>query len=361
MKRILVICVGALLGAFAAPAEAFELKGEPRVAFIYAASAQDGGWNEAFENSRLRLEEELGLEIAHTESVPEEATAIRSAIDLYVDRGYNIIVGTGYGYSDGILDAANAYPDVAFLNGAGITNAANLESFYVRTYQGWYLAGMIAGGMTEGGKLGMLAGFPIGLVNWDINAFIRGARAVNSDVEVIAAFTNSWWDPVKEGQIAEAMLAEGADVIATDLSAASALNAAEVQGKHSVGFQLDMSKHAPNGHLVSVVFRWEKFLAPTIGRIADGSWEPSEWGAFAGMELGVVDLAGIHADVPQDLLDQVEETRKAMAAGTFSPFDGPVHKQDGSVAVAAGESISDEALWGMDYFVEGAIGVMPTE
>lgn len=359
MKTLLVVCICALLGGLTGPAAAFQLKGDPKVAFIYAASAQDGGWNEAFENSRRLLEDELGLEIARTESIPEEATAIRGAIDLYVERGYNIIVGTGYGYSDGILEAAKEYPDVAFLNAAGITNAANLESFYARTYQGWYLAGMIAGSMAGAGKMGMLAGFPIGLVNWDVNAFIRGARAVNADAEVIAAFTNSWWDPVKEGQIAEAMLSEGAGVIATDLSAASALNAAEVQGKYSVGFQLDMSSHAPKGHLVSVVFRWEKFLAHTIRKIVDGRWEPSEWGAFIGMDLGVVDLAGIHPDVPKAVLDRVAETRAAMAAGTFSPFDGPVYRQDGSTVVAAGETISDEALWEMDYFVQGAIGTMP--
>ena len=97
MKKLLVVCICAV---FAGSAAAFQLKGDPKVAFIYAASAQDGGWNEAFENSRRLLEKELGLEIARTESIPEEATAIRGAIDLYVDRGYNIIVGTGYGYSD---------------------------------------------------------------------------------------------------------------------------------------------------------------------------------------------------------------------------------------------------------------------
>ena len=362
MKRLLAVLGFVLVAINAMGAQAFELKGEPKIAFIYAASAQDGGWNEAFEAARMNLEKSLGMQIAFSESIPEEATAIRNAIDLYVQRGFNIIVGTGYGYSDGILLAANDHPDVAFLNAAGITNnSTNLESFYARTYEGWYLAGLIAGSMTSTAKLGMLAGFPIGLVNWDINAFIRGVRQSNSDAEVIGTFTNSWWDPVKEGQIAEAMIQEGADVIATDLSAASVLNAAEETGNYSVGFQLDMSKHAPSGHLVSVVFTWDQFLEPTIRSIIDGNWEPSEWGAFPGMDFGVVDLAGIHADVPQSTLDRIAETRAMMADGSFSPFDGPVLKQDGSVAVPEGERISDEALWAMNYFVEGAIGTMPTQ
>ena len=136
----------ALVAINAMGAQAFELKGEPKIAFIYAASVQDGGWNEAFDAARTKLEESLGAPIAFSESIPEEATAIRDAIDLYVERGFNIIVGTAYGYSDGILQAADDHPDVAFLNAAGITNnGTNLESFYARTYEGWYLAGLIAG------------------------------------------------------------------------------------------------------------------------------------------------------------------------------------------------------------------------
>ena len=195
--------------AFVGTADAFELKGDPRVAFIYAAPAQDGGWNEAFDNSRKILEQELDMKIAATESIPEEATAIRGAIDLYIDRGFNIIVGTGYGYSDGILEAAKDYPDVAFLNGAGITNSANLESFYARTYQGWYLAGMAAGAMTRTKKLGMLAGFPIGLVNWDINAFVRGAQAIDSDIEVIARIHELLVGPRQRGADCRGDASEG--------------------------------------------------------------------------------------------------------------------------------------------------------
>ena len=63
------------------------------------------------------------LKIAVVESVPEEATALKNAVDLFVSRGFNVIVGTGYGYSEGILEAAKLHPDVAFVNASGATNA----------------------------------------------------------------------------------------------------------------------------------------------------------------------------------------------------------------------------------------------
>lgn len=349
----------ALLAGAATSAWSFELKGEPKVAFIYAAAAQDGGWNEAIDAGRAAVEKELGLTVAVAENVPEDATKLRAAIDLFVKRGFNVIVGTTYGYSDPIAEAAKAYPDVAFLNASGTTNGPNLESFYARTYQAWYLAGIAAGSVTESKKLGMVAGFPVGVVNWDANAFILGARSVDPANQTVVVYTNSWWDPVKEGQVAEAILDQNADVIATDLSSTAPLAAAERRGAASIGYQLDMAAAAPKGILTSVVFHWDRYLVPTIKAITDGSWTPQEYGAFEGIDKGVIGLAPFGPRVPDSAKAKIEEVKAKMVAGEFDVFAGPIEKQDGSVAVPAGETISDEALWSMDYFVKGAIGTMP--
>lgn len=348
-----------LLAGTATSAWSFELKAEPKVAFIYAAAAKDGGWNEAIDAGRAAVEKDLGLTVAVAENVPEDATKLRAAIDLFVKRGFNIIVGTTYGYSEPIAEAAKAYPDVAFLNASGTTNGANLESFYARTYQAWYLAGIAAGSVTESKKLGMVAGFPVGVVNWDANAFILGARSVDPSIETVVVYTNSWWDPVKEGQVAEAILDQNADVIATDLSSTAPLAAAERRGASSVGYQLDMSHAAPEGILTSVVFHWDRYLVPTIKSITDGTWTPQEYGAFEGIDKGVIGLAPFGKRVPDAAKAKIEEVQAKMVAGEFDPFSGPIEKQDGSVAVPAGEKVSDEALWSMDYFVKGAIGTMP--
>jgi len=358
-RRVLLSTVALALAApLAAPASAMDIEGEPKIAFIYAATARDGGWNEALDNARLAVEEELGLDISVAESIPEEATALNNAVDLFVGRGFNVIVGTGYGYSEGIKEAAARYPDVAFMNASGSTNADNLEGFYVRTYEAWYLAGMAAAGVSESGTVGILGGYPVGVVNWDVNAFALGAQAIDPDIETIVVYTNSWWDPVKEGEVAKAMLDQGADVIANNLSSAAPFIAAEEAGAYSIGFQLDMSQHAPNGHLTSVMFNWDKYLLPTLAALKDGTWEPSEWGAFPAMADGVVSLSPLHPDIPEDVVARIEQTRAAILAGEFSPFDGPVVAQDGTEVVAAGARLDDGGLWGMEFLVEGTIGTL---
>jgi len=364
MTRYMTGCLAVLmlaLGVGVGPAAKAQVKieGDPKVAFIYVSPANDGGWSTSHERARQAVEAATGFPTAYTESVVEETSAVRQAIDAYVNRGFNIIVGSSFGFGDGFLEAAKDYPNVAMMNAAGVTEAPNLESFYPRTYQGWYLAGMVAGAVSTSGKIGMVAGFPVPVVNWDINGFARGAQAVKPDIEVIATFANTWYDPVKEAQAAAAMLEQGADVIATNLSAAIVLEA-ENKGKYSIGFQNDMSPAAPKGHLTAVVFNWENYLTPTIQTMVKGEWK-SAGNAFVGIETGIVDLAPFNAVVPKDVQDNVLAAKQAMIDGKMTPFDGPVYRQDGTVAVEAGRAITDDELWSMQYLVKGTIGSMPAQ
>jgi simple sugar transport system substrate-binding protein len=46
---------------------------------------------------------------------------------------------------------------------------------------------------------------------------------------------------------------------------------------------------------------------------------------------------------------------KQMADGSLHAFTGPVVDQDGKTRVAAGETMSDGDLSGMDYYVQGVV------
>ena len=337
---------------------AVTLEGDPKVAFIYFSPKNDGGWTESHERGRLKTAEALGIDPAYVENVGETTEAVREVVDLYLDRGYNIIIATSYGFGDGMLEMAKENPNIAFMNAAGETAADNLETFYARTYQAWYLAGMAAGGVSKTNKIGIVAGFPVSIVNWDINAFARGARSINPDIEVIATFANTWYDPVKEKQTAEAMIEQGADVVACNMSSTAIVVAAEAAGAYSVGFQNDMSAAGPNGHLTSVVFNWEAYYIPAIKRMSAGNWT-SRGLPLAGLEIGLADITPLNKAIPVNVRAKIEEVRQQISNGTFSPYTGPVKKQNGETVVAAGEVMSDDALWGMNYFVEGIIGTMP--
>ena len=145
----------------AAPAAAKEVK----VGFVYVGPVGDGGWSFAHDNGRkdmiVNLEKE-GIKVTTTqvESVKEGADAERVIRDL-VAKGNQIIFTTSFGYMDQTLKVAKASPTVKFYHATGFKNAANMGTYEGRTYEGAYLAGVMAGKMTKSNVLGFVASVQI--------------------------------------------------------------------------------------------------------------------------------------------------------------------------------------------------------
>lgn len=356
-RKRLGLAVGALALAAAAATgahAAFELQGEPKIAFIYFNVKNDGGWVQALEEARVKVEQELDTTIPTVESVREVASEIRPAVERFIQRGYNIINGSAFGYSDTFKELAAEYPNVAFLNPAGTTNAENLQSYYGRTYESQYLCGMVAGATTKSNQLGFVAANPLGLVNWTINAWTLGAQKVNPEVSVTVIFTGSWYDPVKERAATEALIERGVDVIGQHVDTPAPQVVAEEKGVHGTGHHRDMREFAPKGTLCSSVWVWDRFLVPTIRTIAAGEWETNPYGAFLGIKDGGTDIACCNEAVPQEVVDMVMAERQAIIDGKHV-FAGPIYDRDGKLRIAEGAVPSDGDLWGMDWYVKGVI------
>lgn len=355
MKNTLAHALGvaAIVAAGATGAHAFELDGEPSPAMIIFGPVNDGGWSQAFNETRQNMEETLGTRIPFVESVPENAAAIRPAVELFIDRGANIIIGSAFGYSDTFAELAAEYPNVAFLNGAGTTNGENLQSFYGRTYQSQYLCGMVAGGISESGNLGFVAANPFGLVNWTVNAYLMGARMVNPDATLTVVFTGAWNDPVKERAAAEALIEQGIDVIGQHVDTPTPQLVAAEKGVFSTGHHRDLSEFSAATQCSSV-WVWDKFLTPQVEQIAAGTWEPAPFGAFVSIANGGTDIACCGDAVSEELEAMVMAERQALIDGK-QIYAGPLSDADGNMRVAEGEVLGDADLWGMDWFVEGVI------
>jgi simple sugar transport system substrate-binding protein len=67
----------------------------------------------------------------------------------------------------------------------------------------------------------------------------------------------------------------------------------------------------------------------------------------------MVEMSPYSAKLPAEVVAAAEEVRKAIVDGTLHPFAGPINDQKGMQKVAAGETVSDNDLLGMDWYVEG--------
>ena len=160
----------------AAPASAPAAKPEPlKIAFAYVGPVGDGGWTFAHDAGRLALEKEFGDKIATSfvENVPESADAERVIRDM-ASQGNKLIFGTTFGYMETMLKLAPEFKDVKFEHATGYKTADNLRTYDSRTYEGAYMAGVIAGKMTKTNTLGVVASVPIPEVIRNINSFTLG-------------------------------------------------------------------------------------------------------------------------------------------------------------------------------------------
>jgi len=200
----------------AAPAEQpAAVEGVLKVAFVYVAPIGDLGWTWAHDQGRLALEEQFGdkIETAYVENIPEGPEAERVIRD-FAQKGYKLIITTSFGFMDPTITVASEFPDAWFVHVSGYKTAANVSTVFGRMEQARYLSGLVAGAATTSNIVGYVAAFPIPEVVRGINAFTLGVRETNPEAEVRVVWTNTWFDPPKEKEAADALLAAGADVIA---------------------------------------------------------------------------------------------------------------------------------------------------
>jgi len=351
----LLAAAGVLAGAVAAHADGFTLSTPPKVAFILFNSKTDGGWTQTFYEALPKIEAAIGQpSIPYVENVPEDAAIIRPAVEKFISRGYNIIMGNGFGYSETFKELAAKYPKVAFTDAAGTVNGPNLQSYYGRTYESQYLCGMAAAAASKTGKLGFVAANPFGLVIWTINAWEMGAKQINPNATTTVVYTGAWDDPVKERAAATALADQGVDVIGQHVDTPTPQIVAQERGIHGTGHHVDMRTTAPKATVCSSVWTWATFLIPEIKSIEAGNWVPQPYGAFPGIKDGGTDIACCGDAVSKADADKIMAERAAIIAGK-QIYAGPLVDRDGVERVKAGAVLDDGGLWKMDWYVKGVI------
>ena len=340
----------------AAPAAPQPLK----VAFAYIGPVGDGGWTYAHDQGRKAVEAEFGDRIATSfvENVPEAADAERVFRD-FVGQGNKLVFGTTFGYMEPMLKAAADSKDVKFEHATGYKQADNLRTYDSRTYEGAYMAGVIAGGMTKSNTLGVVGSVPIPEVIRNINSFTLGAQSVNPKIRTKVVWVNKWFDPPKEGEAAESLINQGADVLMQNTDSPAVLKKAQEKGKLAFGWDSDMTAYGPNAHLASAIINWGPYYKKAVKDALDGAWK-SEGNTWWGVKEGAIDIVSISDKVPADLKAKVEKVKAGLKDGSFAIWKGPITGADGKTVVANDVAADDKFLSGINWYVKGVDGRVPT-
>ena len=335
-------------------------KPEPlKIAFAYVGPVGDGGWTFAHDNGKKAVEKEFGDKVVTSivENVPESADAERVIREM-ASSGNKLVFGTTFGYMEPMLKVAPDFKDVKFEHATGYKTADNMRTYDSRTYEGAYMAGIIAGKMTKSNTLGVVASIPIPEVVRNINAFTLGAQSSNPKIKTKVVWVNEWFNPPKETEAATSLINGGADVLFQNTDSPAVLKTAQDKGKRAFGWDSDMTAYGPKAHLASAVINWGPYYIKTTREVLEGKWTGGT-SAWWGVKEGAIDIVSIAEDVPAETKAKVEEVKKGLADGTFSIWKGPMVDNTGKEQIAKDTVADDKFLSGLSFYVKGVEGKIP--
>ena len=338
----------------AAPAKPEPLK----IAFAYVGPVGDGGWTFAHDNGRKEIEKAFGDKVVTTfvEKVPESADAERVIRDMAA-QGNKLIFGTTFGYMEPMLKVAADNKEVKFEHATGYKTAENMRAYDSRTYEGAYMAGVIAGKMTKTNTLGVVASIPIPEVVRNINSFTMGAQSVNPKIKTKVVWVNEWFNPPKESEAATSLINGGADVLMHNTDSSAVLQTAEKMGKRAFGWDSDMTAYGPKAHLGSAVINWGPYYVKAVGEALEGKW--STGSSWWGVKEGAIEMVNVAADVPEDIQKKIADIKAGLKDGSFHIWKGPIVDQAGKEMLAKDAVADDKFLGGVMFYVKGVEGKIP--
>lgn len=342
----------------AAPAAAAPAGEKLKIAFMYVSPIGDGGWTYQHDLGRKAIQEKFGdrVETSFVESVPESADAERVMRDMAA-QGNKLIFATSFGYQEFVQKVAADLPDVKFEHATGYKQAANVATYDTKTFEGAYLAGIVAGGMSKTKTVGVVASVPIPEVVRNINSFVLGAQSVDPSIKAKVVWVNEWFSPPKEAEAATSLINGGVDVLYQNTNSPAVLKTAEERGARAFGKDGDMSAFAPRAHLGSAVVDWAPYYTKVVQDTLGGQWQSGNF--WWGVKEGAIDLLKIADDVPQDIKDRVAKARAGLKDGSFAVWTGPVKDNTGKELLTASQVADDKFLTGINFYVAGVEGKVP--
>lgn len=330
-----------------------------KIGFIYPSPAGDVGWSRELDNGRKQIEEKFGdkVETVVVENVPEGPDAARVMTQM-ASQGAGMLMIGSFGYMNDGLKLAAQQPDLKFIHASGYKLAPNLGNFQTRNYESAYAAGIAAGYVTKSNTLGIVAAYAIPEVVGIINTFTLGAQKSNPDINVKVVWLNSWFNPSKAQESAKSLVAQSADVIfSLYQDTPSVVSVAEELGVYVVNTSSDMKKYAPTKLLASLTIDWGPHFISQVQAVLDDNFEGTAY--WGGMADGAVGIGSLSSDLSADQTAEVEKAMASIASGSFHPFNGPIMGQDGSEKVAAGATLDDGSILGINWLVKGVETNLP--
>lgn len=326
-----------------------------KLGFIYPKTPETSSWTYSHELGRLYLMQRYDGRLrtaAYENAGTEEAT--EEAIERAIADGCNMIFTVAPPMAAASVKAALQHPEVRFFNCSVNMSYSSIRTYYARMFESKFLMGAIAAAMSESGKLGYIADYPIYGMVANINAFAMGASMINPRAKVYLK-----WSGLKENHAAEELAAEGISYISGDDMIVPVRPTREYGLYHKTA-------DGKVENLASSIYHWGHFCDQIVQQVCRGFAEEKEMKGkkainyWWGMSADVVDII-YSRNLPIGTKRLIEHLKRSIKSSSFRPFGGPIYTQSGAVIGEEDKVLSPQEILHMDWLCSNVIGEIPPQ
>ncbi len=321
-----------------------------KAAFLFNRSIEDSAWNYWHNLGRLEAEEKLGDKLETTTRIVPSRSECEEEINRLIKDGYNAIFATSPVMLNSAIESALEHPEVRFLCCSLLSNYTNIRTYYIRFYEAKFLLGIAAGILSDNGKIGYIADFPIYGTPAAANAFALGARMVNPQAKIyLNWFSASWFNAETPFEDPEIRVICNRDITAPNHEARD--------------YGLYLRENGEIINMATLIPRWGLFYRMMLERILNGTFAQSEskdnvtnyWWGLGSSILDVVFSSRFDPYAART----VHHFREQIRDGSFSPFEGELRDQDGVLRCDADRRLTPAEILCMDYLADNIVGTLP--
>lgn len=322
-----------------------------KVVFLYPREPKTSAWLYAHELGRNYLEDTFSdrLETEYVTNVDENN--VEKVLTDVIKNGANIVFCVGPQMMPNSLKVAVAHPEVFVLNCSLNAPHPYIRTYYGRMYEAKFLAGMIAGAVTDNDRIAYIADYPIYGMIANINAFALGVASVNPRAKVYLA-----WSRTKDYD-RDRFLTENELHYVSDQDIITPNDASRYFGLYKI-----QDGQALN--LAMPIWNWGIFYEKLIQSVLAGSYktegeeEAKALNYWWGMSAGVIDLI-CSKHVPYGVKRLADHLKSDITHGEIVPFYGRIYDQSGVLRNKGEKEMKPRDIMNMDWLVDNIIGNIP--
>ncbi len=325
-----------------------------KVAFIYDTLPEKSGWVSDHEAGRKHAQTVLGDKIDTSVYISDGERDLSDILEQAISDSNKLVFTISPRMLNTSLRAAVEHPETVIMNCSLNTTHRYVRTYYPRMYEVKFILGVIAGSLTQSGRLGYVCDYPIYGQIAGINAFALGAQMANPRTKVFLE-----WSSVKGAK--EAAL----DLNRQHIHLISSQDTARFSQDDRRSFGLSHIGHDKTDLLAVPVWKWgvyyERILRSVLDKTIIDEYDHTARALnyYWGMSAGVVDIEYAPA-LPLASRRYADFFRSSLIGGVGKPFLTPFYTQSGEIIGSRQSELTLEQIINMDYLVDNVIGRIPT-